>query len=148
MAYIDSSVLDVNKDGTQKGELTHIGIDNNGIINLSFSNGVTEKMGRVGVVAFVNDQGLQKVGGNLFEMSSYLINGEESLPASGKPLIGWDEKGELRFGQILHKYLETSNVNPADAMTDLIIYQRGYSMNAKAFTTGDDLIKEAINLKR
>lgn len=148
MAYIDSSVLDMNKDGTQKGELTHIGIDNNGIINLSFSNGVTEKMGRVGVVAFVNDQGLQKVGGNLFEMSSYLINGEESLPASGKPLIGWDEKGELRFGQILHKYLETSNVNPADAMTDLIIYQRGYSMNAKAFTTGDDLIKEAINLKR
>lgn len=148
MAYIDSSVLDVNKDGTQKGDLTHIGIDNNGIINLSFSNGVTEKMGRVGVVAFVNDQGLQKVGGNLFEMSSYLINGEESLPASGKPLIGWDEKGELRFGQILHKYLETSNVNPADAMTDLIIYQRGYSMNAKAFTTGDDLIKEAINLKR
>lgn len=148
MAYIDSSVLDVNKDGTQKGELIHIGIDNNGIINLSFSNGVTEKMGRVGVVAFVNDQGLQKVGGNLFEMSSYLINGEESLPASGKPLIGWDEKGELRFGQILHKYLETSNVNPADAMTDLIIYQRGYSMNAKAFTTGDDLIKEAINLKR
>lgn len=148
MAYIDSSVLDSTKDGTQKGELTHIGIDNNGIINLSFSNGITEKMGRVGVVAFVNDQGLQKVGGNLFEMSSYLINGEESLPASGKPLIGWDEKGELRFGQILHKYLETSNVNPADAMTDLIIYQRGYSMNAKAFTTGDDLIKEAINLKR
>lgn len=148
MAYIDSSVLDFTKDGTQKGELTHIGIDNNGIINLSFSNGITEKMGRVGVVAFVNDQGLQKVGGNLFEMSSYLINGEESLPASGKPLIGWDEKGELRFGQILHKYLETSNVNPADAMTDLIIYQRGYSMNAKAFTTGDDLIKEAINLKR
>lgn len=148
MAYIDSSVLDSTKDGTQKGELTHIGIDNNGIINLSFSNGITEKMGRVGVVAFVNDQGLQKVGGNLFEMSSYFINGEESLPASGKPLIGWDEKGELRFGQILHKYLETSNVNPADAMTDLIIYQRGYSMNAKAFTTGDDLIKEAINLKR
>lgn len=148
MAYMDSSVLDSTKDGTQKGELTYIGIDNNGIINLSFSNGITERMGRVGVVAFVNDQGLQKVGGNLFEMSSYLIDGQDSLPASGNPLIGWDEKGALRFGQILHKYLETSNVNPADAMTDLIIYQRGYSMNAKAFTTGDDLIKEAINLKR
>ncbi len=147
-SYVDSGVLDLDKDGTQKGELAHIGIDNDGIINLSFSNGITEKMGRVGVVAFVNDKGLQKVGGNLFEMSSYTKDGEESLPASGAPLIGWDEKGALRFGQILHKYLETSNVNPADAMTDLIIYQRGYSMNAKAFTTGDDLIKEAINLKR
>lgn len=147
-SYVDSSVLDLDKDGTQKGELAYIGIDNDGIINLSFSNGITEKMGRVGVVAFVNDKGLQKVGGNLFEMTGYLKDGEEALPASGAPLIGWDEKGSLRFGQILHKYLETSNVNPADAMTDLIIYQRGYSMNAKAFTTGDDLIKEAINLKR
>ena len=148
MSYVDSGVMDLDKDGTQKGELAHIGIDNDGIINLSFSNGITEKMGRVGVVAFVNDQGLQKVGGNLFEMSGYLKDGETALPASGAPLIGWDEKGALRFGQILHKYLETSNVNAADAMTDLIVYQRGYSMNAKAFTTGDDLIKEAINLKR
>lgn len=147
-SYVDSGVLDLDKDGTQKGELAHIGIDNDGIINLSFSNGITEKMGRVGVVAFVNDKGLQKVGGNLFEMVGYLRDGEDALPASGAPLIGWDEKGALRFGQILHKYLETSNVNPADAMTDLIVYQRGYSMNAKAFTTGDDLIKEAINLKR
>lgn len=147
-SYVDSGVLDLDKDGTQKGELAHIGIDNDGIINLSFSNGITEKMGRVGVVAFVNDKGLQKVGGNLFEMAGYLKDGEDALPASGAPLIGWDEKGALRFGQILHKYLETSNVNPADAMTDLIVYQRGYSMNAKAFTTGDDLIKEAINLKR
>lgn len=148
MSYVDSGVMDLDKDGTQKGELAHIGIDNDGIINLSFSNGITEKMGRVGVVAFVNDQGLQKVGGNLFEMSGYLRDDETALPASGAPLIGWDEKGALRFGQILHKYLETSNVNAADAMTDLIVYQRGYSMNAKAFTTGDDLIKEAINLKR
>ncbi len=147
-SYVDSGVMDLDKDGTQKGELAHIGIDNDGIINLSFSNGITEKMGRVGVVAFVNDKGLQKVGGNLFEMAGYLRDGEDALPASGAPLIGWDEKGALRFGQILHKYLETSNVNPADAMTDLIVYQRGYSMNAKAFTTGDDLIKEAINLKR
>lgn len=148
ISYAESGVMDLDKDGTQKGELAHIGIDNDGIINLSFSNGITEKMGRVGVVAFVNDQGLQKVGGNLFEMSGYLKDGENALPASGAPLIGWDENGALRFGQILHKYLENSNVNSADAMTDLIVYQRGYSMNAKAFTTGDDLIKEAINLKR
>ena len=148
VSYADSGVLDLEKDGTQKGELAHIGIDNDGIINLSFSNGITEKMGRVGVVAFVNDKGLQKVGGNLFEMSGYVRDGEASIPASGAPIIGWDEKGALRFGQILHKYLETSNVDIADAMTDLIVYQRGYSMNAKAFTTGDDLIKEAINLKR
>lgn len=148
ISYIDSSVLGETKDGVQKGELSEISIDNNGLIKLAFSNGKTETMGRIGIVAFVNDQGLQKVGGNLFEMSSISKDGEESVAASGNPILGWDESGNLRFGQVLHKYLETSNVNPADAMTDLIVFQRGYSMNAKAFTTGDDLIKEAINLKR
>ena len=93
-------------------------------------------------------EGLQKTGGNLFEMNLVSRDGEESIPASGNPILGWDEAGNLRFGQILHKYLESSNVNPVDAMTNLIIFQRGYAMNAKAFTTGDDLIKEAINLKR
>ena len=148
LSYVDSSILGENKDGVQKGELSDISIDNNGLINLAFSNGKTEVMGRVGVVAFVNDQGLQKRGGNLFEINPVNINGEEGIPASGNPILGWDEAGNLRFGQILYKYLESSNVNPADAMTDLIIFQRGYAMNAKAFTTGDDLIKEAINLKR
>lgn len=148
LSYIDSSVLETSKNGAQKGELVNIGVDSNGLINLSFSNGITETMGRVGVVAFVNDQGLQKTGGNLFKISSLSKDGGESVAASGAPIIGWDDNGNLRFGQMLHKYLETSNVNPADAMTDLIVFQRGYAMNAKAFTTGDDLIKEAINLKR
>lgn len=147
-SYMDSSLLEASKDGSQKGELANIGIDSNGIINLSFTNGITEPIGRVGIAAFVNDQGLQKVGGNLFELSAMSVDGGEAAIASGAPIIGWDENGALRFGQVLHKYLETSNVNAADAMTDLIVYQRGYSMNAKAFTTGDDLIKEAINLKR
>ncbi len=148
VTYVDSSILGEMKDGIQKGELSNISIDNNGLINLAFSNGITETMGRVGVVAFVNDQGLQKIGGNLFEMSAISRDGQESVIASGSPILGWDVDGKLRFGQVLHKYLETSNVNPADAMTDLIVFQRGYAMNAKAFTTGDDLIKEAINLKR
>lgn len=147
-AYVDSSILEETKDGVQKGELSEISVDNNGLINLTFSNGITEVMGRIGVVAFVNDQGLHKTGGNLFEMNLVSRDGEESIPASGNPILGWDEAGNLRFGQILHKYLESSNVNPVDAMTNLIIFQRGYAMNAKAFTTGDDLIKEAINLKR
>lgn len=147
-SYADSSITDISKDGAPKGELENIGIDENGVINLAFSNGITEPAGRIGIVAFVNDQGLSKTGGNLLQISSYTLDGENSVISTGTPLSGWDENGQLRFGQVLHKYLETSNVNPADAMTDLIVFQRGYSMNAKAFTTGDDLIKEAINLKR
>ncbi len=105
-------------------------------------------MGRVGITAFVNDQGLKKVGGNLFSLDVQGFGGQVGM-LSGPPLLGWDENsGGLKFGQVIDNMIEYSNVNIADALTELIVFQRGYSFNAKAFTTGDDLIKEAIALKR
>lgn len=144
--YQDSQILQTNQDGRSEGHLQDLRIDRDGIIFLAFTNGAFEAMGRVGISAFVNDQGLKKVGGNLFEMSEIVNNGDTYI-SSGRPLLGWSGQ-HLRFGSVLYKHLETSNVDVGNALTDLIVMQRGYSMNAKAFTTGDDLIKEAINLKR
>lgn len=144
--YQDSQILQTDQDGRSEGHLQDLRIDKDGIIFLSFSNGAFEAMGRVGISAFVNDQGLRKVGGNLFEMTEISNNGDTYV-SSGRPLLGWSGQ-HLRFGSVLYKHLETSNVDVGSALTDLIVMQRGYSMNAKAFTTGDDLIKEAINLKR
>ena len=144
--YQDSQILQTEQDGRSEGHLQDLRIDRDGIIFLSFTNGAFEAMGRVGISAFVNDQGLKKVGGNLFEMSE-IVSGGDTYISSGKPLLGWSGQ-HLRFGSVLYKHLETSNVDVGSALTDLIVMQRGYSMNAKAFTTGDDLIKEAINLKR
>lgn len=148
LAYEDSKLVQVTQDGKAEGSLKQVRVDDNGIISLAFSNGVTEPMGRVGIAAFINDQGLKKMGGNLFEMTSTTVNGDNKI-LSGDPILGWDEdNGILKFGKVMYKYLETSNVDIANALTNLILMQRGYSMNAKAFTTGDDLIKEAINLKK
>ncbi|WP_288644357.1 flagellar basal body rod C-terminal domain-containing protein, partial [uncultured Helicobacter sp.] len=99
------------------------------------------------VVAFVNDQGLKKNGDNVYSMQTSNLNGQDRI-LSGNPILGWNEEGNLKFGQIKHKYLETSNVDVGNALTNLILFQRGYSMNAKAFSTGDDLVKEAIALKK
>lgn len=148
LSYQESKLTQVSQDGKPEGSLREIRVDSSGVIYLAFSNGVTEAMGRVGIAAFVNDQGLKKVGGNLLEMASNTVNGENKL-LSGNPILGWnDEDGSLKFGKVLYKNLETSNVDVGNALTNLILMQRGYSMNAKAFTTGDDLIKEAINLKK
>lgn len=144
--YRDSAILSKDQDGRAEGHLRDVRIDKDGIIYLAFDNGAYEPMGRIGVAAFVNDQGLKKVGGNLFEMSEAVVNGDKRT-ASGRPILGWQGR-ELKFGSIMYKYLETSNVDVGNALTDLIVMQRGYSMNAKAFTTGDDLVKEALNLKR
>ncbi|PAF44014.1 flagellar hook-basal body complex protein [Helicobacter sp. 11S02596-1] len=148
LPYQDSKLTQVTQNGKPEGSLKEIRVDENGIIYLAFSNGAMEPMGRVGIAAFVNDQGLKKIGGNLFEMTSTTLNGNNKL-LSGNPILGWDEEnGMLKFGKVMYKYLETSNVDVGNALTNLILMQRGYSMNAKAFSTGDDLIKEAINLKK
>lgn len=147
LPYEESRMLEATQDGKAEGSMQDIRIDENGIIFLAFSNGVSEPMGRIGVAAFVNDQGLKKMGDNVFTMGTNALGGEGRI-LSGNPILGWNEDGNLKFGQIKHKYLETSNVDVGNSLTNLILYQRGYSMNAKAFTTGDDLIKEAIALKK
>lgn len=147
LPYEDSKLLEMSQDGKAEGDLQDIRIDENGIIFLAFSNGVSEPMGRIGVVAFVNDQGLKKNGDNVYSMQTSNLNGQDRI-LSGNPILGWNEEGNLKFGQIKHKYLETSNVDVGNALTNLILFQRGYSMNAKAFSTGDDSVKEAIALKK
>ncbi|OBV29096.1 hypothetical protein BKN38_08545 [Helicobacter sp. CLO-3] len=148
LPYEDSKLLESSQDGKAEGDLKDIRIDENGIIFLAFSNGISEPMGRLGVAAFVNDQGLKKDGGNVFSMTTSNLNGQNRV-LSGNPILGWNsDDGNLKFGQIKHKYLETSNVDVGNALTNLIMYQRGYSMNAKAFSAGDDMVKEAIGLKR
>ena len=147
LPYEDSKMLEASQDGKAEGSLQDIRIDENGIIFLAFSNGVSEPMGRLGVVAFVNDQGLKKMGDNVYSLGTNALGGENRV-LSGNPILGWNNEGNLKFGQIKHKYLETSNVDVGNALTNLILYQRGYSMNAKAFNTGDDLVKEAIALKK
>ena len=147
LPYEDSKMLEASQDGKAEGSLKDIRIDENGIIFLAFSNGVSEPMGRLGVVAFVNDQGLKKMGDNVYSLGTNALGGQNRV-LSGNPILGWSDDGNLKFGQIKHKYLETSNVDVGNALTNLILYQRGYSMNAKAFNTGDDLVEEAIALKK
>ncbi len=147
LPYEESKLLESTQDGKAQGNLKDVRIDENGIIYLAFSNGMSEPKWRNGVVAFVNDQGLKKEGDNVYTMATNSLNGQDRT-LSGNPILGWNDEGNLKFGQIKHKYLETSNVDVGNSLTNLILFQRGYSMNAKAFSTGDDLIKEAIALKK
>lgn len=146
-AYASPKILEYSQNGNAMGILEGTYIDESGVIFLNFSNGKQEAMGRIGIVAFSNDQGLSKMGGNLFGLETTLIGGEKQSK-SGKPILGWGETGRLTLGNIKQGYLETSNVEVGNALTELILMQRGYSMNAKSFTTGDEMIKEAINLKK
>jgi flagellar hook protein FlgE len=52
------------------------------------------------------------------------------------------------FGQIYSGALESSNVDIAGELTEMIEAQRVYTANSKVFQTGSDLMDVLINLKR
>jgi flagellar hook protein FlgE len=138
--YIDSSVRDRDKDGNAEGYLTDIIVDLNGIVNYYFSNDISEEMGRAGVVNFINQQGLEKVGGNLFRSREEI---------TGKATVMWDnETGLLKNTTVMQGKLETSNVDMNVALTELIVMQRAYSASTKSITTADEMLKKAIDLKK
>ncbi len=75
-------------------------------------------------------------------------NGNVYLPTndSGVVTIGFPQSGV--FGQVYSGALESSNVDIAGELTEMIESQRVYTANSKVFQTGSDLMDVLINLKR
>ncbi|MDD3342574.1 MAG: flagellar hook-basal body complex protein [Sulfurospirillaceae bacterium] len=135
---IDKSNV-VSSDGFGEGFLTGYGMDGNGNIVAEFSNGRSSAISKVALYHFQNDQGLNKISSTLFTTSSN----------SGKPIFYADANGKTFLGSgIVSGRLEGSNVSYATALTELLITQKAFDANAKSITTSDQLIQNAINMKK
>jgi len=89
--------------------------------------------GQFQLVSFINDTGLQPLGNNMFVQTQ----------ASGNPTIG--TAGNQGFGTILQGFLESSNVNTVQEITDLISAQRAYEMNSKVIQASDEMLQTLNN---
>ncbi|MEM9751455.1 MAG: flagellar basal-body rod protein FlgG, partial [Pseudomonadota bacterium] len=115
---------------------TDIEINRSGEV-FAILDGETEPQlaGRMTLVTFVNEAGLESIGDNLYR----------ETPASGFEQRGLP--GEEGFGLLRQGYIETSNVNVVEEITDLISAQRAYEMNAKVIETGDQMSSTVTNLR-
>ncbi len=84
-------------------------------------------VGQLALVTFANEGGLDAIGDNLFL----------ETPASGTATEG--VPGQAGYGTILQGYVETSNVNAVEEITNLITAQRAYEMLAKVIETTDQM---------
>jgi len=84
-------------------------------------------VGQLTLVNFANEAGLEAIGDNLFL----------ETPGSGTPSNGLP--GGPGFGTVLQGYVETSNVNPVEEITNLITAQRAYEMLAKVIEASDEM---------
>ena len=94
-----------------------------------------QNVGQLQIANFANDTGLDSVGSNL-----YLETASSGGATTATP-------GSAGYGTILQGFLETSNVNAVEEISNLISAQRAYEMNSKVITTSDEMMRTVSNLR-
>lgn len=139
---LDSTGTIVNSNGyTVLPALTipeganRINISDTGVVSavLAGETDATE-VGTMELALFINAAGLSSVGDNLFVETT----------ASGPPAIG--EPGDDGYGVLIQTFLEGSNVNIVQELTNLITAQRAYEINSKSIQTSDEMMQTTNQL--
>ena len=131
----ESTVISQDQNGYAAGNLTNVGIDADGTVTASYSNGEQVKVSSLVLAKFNNPGGLELIGSNMFSATE----------ASGAPRSGLPGP---ELGKVFTNSLEQSNVDMGQEFVRMITVQRGFQANSKIITTVDDMLGELINLKR
>jgi len=87
------------------------------------------QLGQIELANFTNPAGLKPVGENLFVETA----------ASGAPMVG--APGEEALGEVMQGALESSNVNIAEELVNMIETQRAFETNTKAISKTDQMLQ-------
>lgn len=93
-----------------------------------------QQVGQLTLATFVNDAGLESIGGNLYRET-------QSSGAPNELNPGLEDAGTLK-----QKYIETSNVNVAEELVNMIQVQRAYEINSKAVSASDQMLQRLTQL--
>lgn len=148
LAYTRDGSFQVNQDGqlvTSSGyqvqpaitvpegaQSITIGSDGTVSVLLPGSAAATQ-VGSLQLTNFINPAGLQAIGQNLL-----LESGSSGAPQTGTP--GLNGLGTLMQGSV-----ESSNVNIAEELVNMIETQRAYEMNSKAIQSADQMMQFVTN---
>lgn len=117
-------------------QATQITISRDGIIEetLPTNPPTANQVGQIELANFINYAGLQSVGENLFQETA----------ASGPPQLS---NPTLNGAGVLNQsYIESSNVNVAEELVNMIISQRAYELNSRAITTSDAMLQRLTQI--
>ncbi|RTZ47546.1 flagellar basal-body rod protein FlgG [Candidimonas sp. SYP-B2681] len=98
------------------------------------ATGINVQIGQLQLSTFINPTGLQSAGENLY------VETDASGPAN------FAQPGLDGAGLVLQQYTETSNVNVAEELVNMITTQRAYEMNSKAVQTSDQMLARLTQL--
>jgi flagellar basal-body rod protein FlgG len=147
-AYTRLGRLTVNQDGrltTHDGLLLssdinipsgtkNIVIGQTGIVTAQMNADETMELGQLTLVSFTAPEFLHAIGGE-----RYIATEKSGQP---EQLIDQPDQG------FMQGYLEMSNVDLIDEMSDLMMAQRAYQLNARLIQTADQILETINNLRR
>lgn len=114
---------------------TRVNISSGGVVQFFLpGNPAAQTAGTIQMTTFVNPQGLESIGENL-----YLETAASGAPQDGDP--GTDGRGSIMQG-----YLEGSNVNVTEELVKMIQAQRSFEMNSRAIRTADEMLQRVAQL--
>ena len=96
-------------------------------------NTITQ-LGQIQLANFVNYAGLQSAGENLYQETA----------ASGSPQV--NNPGSNGLGVLNQSFIETSNVNVAEELVNMIVAQRAFELNSRAITTSDQMLQRLTQI--
>lgn len=111
------AVNSLTNDGYAAGTYTGTSIDNNGVVNATYTNGQSKPVATLAMASFINNQGLIPTSSNLFSAST----------TSGRPVI--NQAGAGVNGTLVSGSLEQSNVQTSNDLVNLITFQEAYQAN-------------------
>ncbi|GAK70230.1 flagellar hook protein FlgE [Agrobacterium rubi] len=125
---------DIN--GNPAEAVKSISIDSDGTVYATYATSSARALYQIPLADVASPDKLSVLSGNVYQTSA----------DSGVVTLGF--AGSSGFGDINSKQLESSNVDIATELTEMIQAQRSYTANSKVFQTGSDLMETLINLVR
>lgn len=126
----------ISQDGYTQGSLVDLNIDGDGNVQGIYDNGKSMVLAQLALAQVQNQNGLEMIDGGLFMATS----------AAGEMFV--NTATNFAGTNINSGTLEGSNVDLAKEFTDMITSQRAYQSNARVISTSDEMLTEAVNLKR
>ncbi|MGD1001227.1 MAG: flagellar hook-basal body complex protein [Candidatus Brocadiia bacterium] len=130
----NSTASATNQNGYASGSLSSYSIGSDGTIKGVYSNGVTSNIAQIQTATFANPNGLTDLGSGCWGATAN----------SGDPVFGAATSSST--GSLASGSTEASNVDTATQLSELIIAQNSYEINAKAMSVSDQVIQQLTQI--
>ncbi|MCI0735962.1 MAG: flagellar hook protein FlgE [Beijerinckiaceae bacterium] len=128
------AVTAATMDGNAPSQVKSVSINTDGTLSFVYANGKTIPAYDIPLGNVPSPDNMLSLRGDVFQVSSH----------SGDLVIGRAGTGGL--GAIHSFALETSTVDLATQLTEMIVAQRGYESNSKVFQTGSEMLGTLISM--